>query len=298
MAVDSASSQPDQTTYDEARNGAVAYLQSRLATKDRITDDNFQIPVIVLTPSFSFSLPSRQAVAAQIRDACTTSGFFYITNHNIPASACDGILHQAERFMHELPLDKKEELHLKHNGFGLGWEPSEYTSIAGDKEEKEVFNFAYEAALDRTGGDSKYTNLDGSTGKANLWPHEEDLPRFYGEVKEYYGAVSVILRIWKCARGLTYEPGPRSSTPPLPPLCPISRLARGLLRHHDHASGWHSTFAVLSTTQEYHPLFSLVRVRCPNRSRGALRLRMLHPASNLHNPRSRDPETLRPMAHR
>jgi isopenicillin N synthase-like dioxygenase len=195
MAVSQSAHQPDQTTYYEAHNGAAAYLQSRLAAKDRIADKDFQIPVIDLAPSFSSSLSSRQAVAAQIRDACTTSGFFYITDHNIPASACDGILHQAERFMHELPLEKKEVLHLKHNGFGLGWEPSEYTSIAGDKEEKEVFNFAYEAALDRTGGDGMYKNLDGSTGEGNMWPKEEDLPGFYGEVKEYYGAVSAIVRI-------------------------------------------------------------------------------------------------------
>lgn len=169
----------DSTTYDEARNGAAAYLQSRLSAKDHVTDENFEIPIIDLTPSFSVSLESRKAVAAQIRQTCETVGFFYITNHQIPEAACNGILRQAERFVHELPQSKKEELHLKNNKFGLGWEPSEYTSIAGDKEEKEVFNFAYEAALDPTGGDGKYKNLDGSTEKANLWPNEQDLPGFY-----------------------------------------------------------------------------------------------------------------------
>jgi len=79
---------------------------------------------------------------------------------------------------------------VKNSNFGLGWEPSEYTSIAGDKEEKEIFNFAYEAALDRTGGDGKYRELDGSAGESNVWPKEEDLPGFYAAVKEYYSAVS------------------------------------------------------------------------------------------------------------
>jgi isopenicillin N synthase-like dioxygenase len=119
----------DPITFNEARDGAAAYLQSRLATKHQPTDSDFQIPVIDLTKSFSTSLVDRQAVATKIRDACTTSGFFYITNHHIPKTACDGILHEAERFMHELPLAKKEDLHLKNNKFGLGWEPSEYTSI-------------------------------------------------------------------------------------------------------------------------------------------------------------------------
>jgi isopenicillin N synthase-like dioxygenase len=181
---------PDPTTYSEARDGAAAYLQSRLAANDQPTDSNFQIPVIDLRPSFSPSLVDRQAVAAQIRHACTAFGFFYITNHHIPKAACDGILHQAERFVHELTLAKKEDLHLKHNKFGLGWEPSEYTSIAGDQEEKEVFNFAYEESLDRSGGNGMYRNLDGSIGKANMWPKEEDLPEFYDGVKGYYGEVS------------------------------------------------------------------------------------------------------------
>ncbi|RAR00764.1 clavaminate synthase-like protein [Stemphylium lycopersici] len=184
----------DRTTYDEARNGAAAYLQSRLAVKDDTADADFEIPVIDLTSSFSSCVSDRKAVAAQMRKACTTSGFFYITNHGIPGPACDGILHQAKRFIHDLPLSKKQELHLKYNRFGLGWEPSEYTSIAGDKEEKEVFNFAYEAELDPTGGDGQYKNLDGSTGKSNMWPKEDDLPCFYSGVKDYYGSVLGLAR--------------------------------------------------------------------------------------------------------
>ncbi|USP72926.1 hypothetical protein yc1106_00200 [Curvularia clavata] len=187
-------SETDRTTYEEARNGAAAYLQSRLSAKSQEANEGFEIPIIDLAPSFSNSLADRQKVADQIRKACTTSGFFYIKNHGIPKAACDSILHQAERFIKELPRDKKEDLHLKHNKFGLGWEPSEYTSIAGDKEEKEVFNFAYEAELDPTGGDGKYRNLDGSTGKANMWPKEEDLPGFYVGVKDYYGNVLNLAR--------------------------------------------------------------------------------------------------------
>lgn len=188
--MEHATGAPDKTTYDEARNGAAAYLQTRLSAKDRVADEHFKIPIIDLTPSFSVSLQHRKAVAAQIRQACTTSGFAYVTNHQIPEAACNGILRQAERFVHELPQNKKEKLHVKNNKFSLGWEPSEYTSIAGDKEEKEVFNFAYEAALDPTGGDGKYRNLDGSTGNGNMWPNEQDLPGFYDSVKDYYGAVS------------------------------------------------------------------------------------------------------------
>ncbi|KAJ4352919.1 hypothetical protein N0V95_003829 [Ascochyta clinopodiicola] len=182
------------TTYVEAREGAATYLQSRLATKASMTDEDFTVPAVDISPSFSTSLAKRQSVANQIRRACTTSGFFYITNHGVPDPARDGILHQAKRFMHELDIEQKEKLHTKRSKLGLGWEPSEYTSIAGDLETKEVFNFSYEAGMDRTGGDGKYVNLDGTSVNGNLWPKEEELPGFYAEVKEYYSAVLDLAR--------------------------------------------------------------------------------------------------------
>ncbi|EGY18972.1 2OG-Fe(II) oxygenase [Verticillium dahliae VdLs.17] len=45
-----------------------------------------EIPIIDIAGAFSDALADRKAVAQQIRAAATTSGFFYITNHNIPAS--------------------------------------------------------------------------------------------------------------------------------------------------------------------------------------------------------------------
>jgi isopenicillin N synthase-like dioxygenase len=179
----------DQTTFEEAHNGAAAYLQSRLTEKDERLDFGFEIPVIDLAPSFSASVIDRQSVADQIRKACTTSGFFYIKNHGVSQSASSGILEQSKRFYDELNLEQKEELHIMKSKLGLGWEPSEYTSIAGDQEYKEGFNFAYEEALDPTGGDGLYRNLDGTKYCGNLWPNEDDLPRFHVVVKEYYGAV-------------------------------------------------------------------------------------------------------------
>jgi isopenicillin N synthase-like dioxygenase len=181
----------DQTTYEEAHAGAAAYLQSRLAEKDDRLDAGFEVPVIDLAPSFSALLADRQAVADQIRKACTTSGFFYIANHGVPSRVRDGILDQTKRFYDEMSPEKKEELHIKKSKLGLGWEPSEYTSIAGDQERKEGFNFSYQESFDPTGGDGLYRNLDGTKYCGNLWPKEEDLPGFQAVVKDYYGAVSL-----------------------------------------------------------------------------------------------------------
>lgn len=210
------SSISDPTTREEAHKGAAAYLQSRLAVRPDISDENFEIPIIDLTPSFSPSLEDRKVVAAQIRKACTTSGFFYIANHGISEQTRSGILRQAERFFDKLTFEQKDVLHVRKSKHGLGWEPSEYTSIAGDLEEKEGFNFAYEEALDPTGGDGMYRNLDGTKYNANLWPKEEDLPGFYNVVKEYYGAVR--LQQYSNPNTTDKSTGPRTLSPSLPTL--------------------------------------------------------------------------------
>ena len=49
----------------------------------------------------------------------------------------------------------------------------------------EGFNWAYEEGLDPTGGDGKYTELDGAVDNGNVWPDEEDIPGFYETVKDY-----------------------------------------------------------------------------------------------------------------
>ncbi|KAF2467847.1 Clavaminate synthase-like protein [Lindgomyces ingoldianus] len=182
----------DLTTLQEARS--TTYLQSRLGSKTSVPDSNFIIPVIDISPSFSSSLSARQSVAAKIRTACTTSGFFYITHHGVSEKARAGILDQAERFVKLLPQCKKEELHIRLSKLGYGWEPGNYTSLAGDLETKEAFNFGYEQGLDVTGGDGMYRNLDGSVGCGNVWPKEEDLPGFYEGVREYYGQVLQLAR--------------------------------------------------------------------------------------------------------
>jgi hypothetical protein len=249
--------QPDPTTFEEARAGAEAYLQARLSAKGQVTDDQFDVPIIDLSPSFSTSLSDRQRVADQIRDACTTSGFFYITNHGVPEKLRQSVIHQTERFMSGLSTEQKEALHTKRSKLGLGWEPSEYTSLAGDEETKEAFNFAYEEALDRSGGDGLYRNLDGTKYNGNLWPNEEDLPGFREEIKEYYGAVSLLL--WfesvdctECAcLILTTGKGPGSCAPPIPTVRPVPQPPGNIFRLHDHAPRRHRPSHLLPTSKEF-----------------------------------------------
>lgn len=185
----------DKTTSEAARAGAASYLASRLKPSAP-ADAPFTIPTIDISPSFSSNIEDRKTVAAQIRAACITSGFFTITNHGIPAEVCDDILNQAKRFFHDLPHEKKEAIHMKQSTLHRGYEPPEYTSAVGEAETKEGFNWGYETRLDSTGGDGKYLEVDGTTYPegANLWPSEADLPGFFEGVKAYYGQVLGLAR--------------------------------------------------------------------------------------------------------
>lgn len=179
----------DETTRQEAFAGAKSYLDSRINNQTGDSSKPFEIPIIDIGPSFSSSLADRQKVADQIRSACVDSGFFYIKSHGIPESASAGILKQAARFAKEYPREKKEAIHVKNSKFYHGYEPPESTSINGDAETKEVFNWGYEKELDPTGGDGQYVLLDGTKGNCNQWPEEKDLPGFYDAIKDYYGNV-------------------------------------------------------------------------------------------------------------
>jgi len=186
---------------------AQKYLQSRLAAPSTsTTSPSFRsIPIIDLSPSFSTSITARQEVAKQISKACTEVGFFYITGHGIPQSACDAVLELVERFFNELSLSALESIHIKNSKQFRGYEPSQYTSLNDftTKETKEAFNWGYESGLDPTGGDGKYVELDGTAeGGQNQWPKEEELPGFYRGIADYYGQVK-ILRL-TLLRRLTY----------------------------------------------------------------------------------------------
>lgn len=162
------------------------------------------VPLIDIGPSFDGNLSSRKAVAAQIRQACVTTGFFQIANHGVLEQARAGVLEQAARFFSELSEDQKQALHIRNSPLLRGYEPYDATYVNTDdqdgaqKETKEGFNWGYEGGLDPTGGDGKYVELDGSspqtTGSGNLWPSPKDLPGFYEKIADYYGQVLQLAR--------------------------------------------------------------------------------------------------------
>ena len=62
-----------------------------------------EIPVIDLS-AINGSLAERQAIATKIKEAATTSGFFYISNHGIKDSVIQDAAGQCTSFVHPAKL--------------------------------------------------------------------------------------------------------------------------------------------------------------------------------------------------
>ena len=172
-------------------------------------DDLPTVPLIDLRGALSDDLQAKRAVAAQIRDACITTGFFQITNHGIDEEAILGILKQAKRFFHDLSPEQKDKIHCRHSALFLGYESPGFSYVnkedlkaaegenANEPETKEAFNWGYEEALDPTGGDGKYVELDGTPpgpSHGNYWPSEDELPGFHAAVRDYYSQTMTLCR--------------------------------------------------------------------------------------------------------
>lgn len=70
----------------------------------------FTIPVVDLKPYLENPDSSEaEKIVTQIREACTTSGFFQIVGHGIPASMQDKIFTAAKTFF-DLPIEEKKKL--------------------------------------------------------------------------------------------------------------------------------------------------------------------------------------------
>lgn len=190
---------PSNVTLREIKQNQAA-LMSRI-NEAVYSSSGESIPLIDIGPSFNGDKSARNSVASQIGKACREIGFFQITNHGVSQQAQAGMLEQARRFFHELPLAKKKELHINKSGLFRGWEPSDVSNVNPDdwkttsKETKEAFNWGYEPKLDPTGGDGKYVELDLESypDGANVWPSEEDLPGFFEKIREYHGQVGTSL---------------------------------------------------------------------------------------------------------
>ena len=70
-----------------------------------------EVPVIDFTPFRGGTSAGKAAVAAAIRGACETIGFFYLSGHGIAQSRIDAVFAASMRFF-ALPLDERLKVKL------------------------------------------------------------------------------------------------------------------------------------------------------------------------------------------
>lgn len=124
----------------------------RTVTSDTARRADFnEIPIISLHSP-------KQELLAQLTDACTRVGFFYLKDHDVPQAKIDNLFKTAEAFFAE-GSESKNTINYKKSKILRGYEPP--AEVRTDETRKpdlnEAFNWGYEKSLDPlwTGDDDK-----------------------------------------------------------------------------------------------------------------------------------------------
>lgn len=141
------------------------------------------LPVIEIGGLSSPAKADREAVGRRIRDACLTSGFFYIADHAIPKGLTDAVEEQARAFF-SLPVESKRKVAKTLSRCNRGWEPlgAQTLDLNAPPDLKENFYLGLDLADDHPAVVAGRFNHG-----PNLWP--ENLPAFKVAMRAYHAAM-------------------------------------------------------------------------------------------------------------
>jgi isopenicillin N synthase-like dioxygenase len=80
-----------------------------------------ELPIIEIGALRRHDAAGSRSVVRAIREACRTTGFFYVTDHGVPDASISHIFAEAKRFFDE-PLAAKEKVGLKTNNIFRGYD--------------------------------------------------------------------------------------------------------------------------------------------------------------------------------
>jgi isopenicillin N synthase-like dioxygenase len=154
-----------------------------------VLQKNTQIPLIDVSKLLSGGPETLEQTAAEIGGACRTTGFFYITGHNVPQAMIEAAFRKSREFF-ALGQSQKDEVsffHSPHNRGYIGF-LKEALDATKPPDLKEAFNIGLELAPD----DRELLAGVPFRG-SNLWPGDAE---FRDIMLAYFDAV------WKLGRQL------------------------------------------------------------------------------------------------
>lgn len=140
------------------------------------------IPLVDVTTYFATGeRVDLDAVAAVVREACETVGFFQLTGHGVPRSLIEATFAETRR-LHALPADATDAIRLDRPDFplrGVGYMP-----VGERKLPIRAHGNVNEAFVIKTDRDIGFDD--------NQWPDEHVIPGFRDAVERYAGAVEAL----------------------------------------------------------------------------------------------------------
>jgi isopenicillin N synthase-like dioxygenase len=167
-----------------------------------------QIDISSFLPSTPPDLQARMACAKEIFDACSSTGFFYLTNHGIPASQTDAILSLGRDFFLNSSEEEKAAIMRQKVGVGdgdgaRGWQPVLDNVTKGKRDWQEAVDFYRNWDEVESGNGPPYEILKGK----NRWPQRpEQLKETYElYVENMLQLGEAVLRAMGAALGRDHE---------------------------------------------------------------------------------------------
>lgn len=176
---------PKQKSFDAQAKEAQLRAEAQAWNTSVVVDARpGDIPTIDLARYFTtLDTDALEGVAAEVRDACSASGFFSITGHGFPESLLRGAFEAARRF-HGLPESVKDALSMDRPGTpvnGVGY--LQYANYKLPARDQSNLNESFIIKRDHR------ITLDD-----NLWPDERLLPGFRTAVTGYAECVEDLAR--------------------------------------------------------------------------------------------------------
>lgn len=152
-----------------------------------------EIPVIDIARLYG-DFEARKDLAAEVKKAVETYGFFYIKNHGIPEEVIENAGRHAKLFFRQ-PRDKKEPASTLHSKFFNGWFDvhTRRTSPAERADNKEAFFYRYQPSNDPLHKDEE----DPSAVPEGIKPYIRGERYIWDATAHIEGFESAIIAYWQ-----------------------------------------------------------------------------------------------------